>query len=112
MEVAEAERRSSKDELHLRQAGEKAWLAVVEATDNYLLRHHGIRIAIDSSPHQARKRALRAVGADAMVEEYNALSGFLHGDVFYFGELTELPRLMVRARRYIEKATGHKVAVP
>lgn len=109
MELASAEWRSAKDELHTRQAAEKAWLAVVQATDEYLLRHHGIAVTQDAYAHLTRKRSLRSAGAEALAEEYNALAGLLHGDAFYLGDFTDLPRLMQRARIYVERATDHKV---
>lgn len=112
MEVAEEERREAKDDLHLRQAGEKAWLAVVQATDEFLSRRQGILPPEDAGAYVARKQALRGIGASDLAEEYNALSGLLHADVFCFGDLSQLPSLMARARRYVDRATGLKVGSP
>ncbi|MDE1819556.1 MAG: hypothetical protein KGI98_01740 [Euryarchaeota archaeon] len=109
MEVAERERRAARDELHVREAAEKAWLAVVQATDQYLLGRHGVRAPQDETAHLFRKRTLRDQGEEELKEEYNALEGLLHGDAFYFGDVGEVPSLMGRARRYVERTTGHKV---
>lgn len=100
--------RSEKDTLAGRQAAEKAWLAVVEATDRFL-GSKGIRVPPDSTAHVERRRGLRALGRHDLAKTYNDLSNSLHGDVFYFGEdytSQDLDLLFREAAEYVEETTG------
>jgi hypothetical protein len=106
-ELAEARTRS--DRLKGREAAEKAWLAVVEATDRYLARK-GIVIPEDRTAHSQRRRALYTLGRDGLRRTYSDLAISLHGDVFYFDDPgvspKELDALFADAARYVEEMTG------
>lgn len=101
------------DELTLRQAAEKGWLAVVQATDDRLARH-GVHVPSNEEQHVRRKEILEGLGPEGerLSEEYTSLEQGLHGDFFYGSAASNpvrLGRWLERARRYVESATGHKV---
>ena len=105
-ELEEARHRS--DRLKSREAGEKAWLAVVEATDR-LLRSKGIRIGPGPRAHVERRAALTTLGLDDLRRTYSDLAESLHGEFFYFDEGDSgraLDALFEEAARYVEEATG------
>lgn len=100
--------RGTNDSLAIRQAAEKAWLAVVESTDRFIGKH-GFRIPADSTAHSERRRALSKLGRDDLRAKYNDLSATLHGDVFYFADqvpTNELDSLFREAAEYVEETTG------
>lgn len=102
------EARSAKDSLAIRQAGEKAWLAVVEATDRFLGKH-GVRVPNDETAHAERRKGLRTLNRYDLVKSYNDLSNSLHGDLFYFGEeysAAEIDIYFREAAEYVEETTG------
>jgi len=101
--------RGNRDALGIRQSAEKAWLAVVEATDLYLLKNHGIRVDGDERAHQQRRRYLRQLDRGDLESAYVLLSQKLHGDIFYLGEPlspAELRRFFLEAAEFVERATG------
>ncbi|HTT45719.1 MAG TPA: hypothetical protein VMH38_06875 [Thermoplasmata archaeon] len=105
-ELAEARGRS--DRLKAREAGEKAWLAVVEATDR-LLRSKGVRIGPGPRAYVERRAALTTLGLDDLRRTYSDLAESLHGEFFYFDEGDHgraLDALFEEAARYVEEATG------
>jgi hypothetical protein len=101
--------RVATDELGVRQAAEKAWLAVVEATDFYLLKDHGVQVEGDERAHAQRRRYLRQLDRGDLENSYVLLSQNLHGDIFYLGEPVspaDLRRFFLEAAEFVEKATG------
>jgi hypothetical protein len=105
-ELLEAE--SKKNDLGIRQAAEKAWLAVVQATDSFLSRH-GVRVDPTVRAHVERRRHLRSLGKDDWLRTYSSLADTLHGEIFYMGEEVTpdlLRRYFVDAANLIEECTG------
>jgi hypothetical protein len=101
--------KASGDELGVRQAAEKAWLAVVEATDQYLLRNHNIRVSPDERAHSERRRYLHMLGKGDLERNYGYLSQTLHGDIFYLGEPVSPGRMrgfLEEAATFVEETTG------
>ena len=107
--VAELEAgRGANDRLKVREAAEKAWLAVTEATDYFLLRR-GVRIAPGPRAHVDRRQALTTLGRDDLRKTYSDLAESLHGEFFYFDEGDPgrgLDALFEEAAGYVEDATG------
>jgi len=94
--------------MDVRQAAEKAWLSVVEATDAYLLKHN-IRVNAAENPHMERRRHLRQLNRDEWARTYSDLSQTLHGELFYFGEdITPdlLRRYFLEAAQFVDNARG------
>ncbi|HEV2519348.1 MAG TPA: hypothetical protein VGX00_01835 [Thermoplasmata archaeon] len=105
-ELADARVRA--DRLKAREAGEKAWLAVVEATDR-LLRSKGVRIGPGPRAHVERRMALTTLGLDDLRRTYSDLAESLHGEFFYFDEGDSgvpLDALFEEAARFVEETTG------
>jgi hypothetical protein len=104
--------RSSRDEMRLREAAEKAWLAVVDAT-NYHLAREGVTVEPGVKGHAQRRKALIA---NEEIEVYNRYAVFredLHGEAFYGGDLGPpgyLARRIEDARNYVVEMTGCEVA--
>lgn len=97
------------DSLGVRQAAEKTWLAVVEATDLYLARMHNIVVPMDRTAHVERRRFLRDTGRGDLAIRYGHFSETLHGEIFYFGELVSsatLRTLLEDAADYVEQTTS------
>ena len=100
---------SKGDDLGVRQASEKAWLAVVEATDSYLLAKHNISVPLDRTAHMERRKYLRATDRGDLEVTYGHLADTLHGDVFYFGESVgknTMRTFLEEAADFIEQTTG------
>ena len=104
-----AEARTKSDRLKGREAAEKVWLAVVEATDHYLALK-GVVIASGPRAHMQRRRAFATLDRDDLRRTYSDLASTLHGDIFYFDDLSEggreLDSLYEEAARYVEETTG------
>jgi hypothetical protein len=83
-ELSAAKQRN--DELGIRQAAEKAWLAVVGSTDLFLLREHNLRVSGDDRSRAERRRFLQDVNQGDLARTYRYLAQTLHGDIFYLGE--------------------------
>src|SRR5271157_5548401 len=99
-ELSEARRTS--DRLRAREAAEKAWLAVVEATDR-LLRAKGVPIPPGPRAHVERRAGLTALNLEELRRTYSDLAESLHGEIFYFDEGEDsrtLDRLFEEAARY------------
>ncbi|MEW6624586.1 MAG: hypothetical protein AB1420_15930 [Bacillota bacterium] len=95
-----------KNEILIRDASEKLWGAVVEATDG-LLAKHGIYVPPNADAHYARRTELTKIGLSRMREKYSDFGTVLHGDCFYFGKCP--PEIIFRAfidevKKYIENA--------
>lgn len=97
------------DDLAIRQAAEKAWLAVVEATDWYLVSRHNIRVNPDERAHVERRRAFHNLDRGDWERTYGYLSQSLHGDIFYLGEPVSPSTIrgyFEEAAKFIEETTG------
>lgn len=93
----------------MRQAAEKAWLTVVEATDLFLAAKHNVRVHADERAHAERRRYLRDLNHGDLERAYSYLSQTLHGDIFYFGEPIKpatLRGFFEEAADFVEKTTG------
>ena len=99
----------SNDQLGVRQAAEKAWLAVVEATDWFLADGHNIRVDADERAHLQRRKYLLSLDRGDLERTYSHLAQTLHGDVFYFAEPFDpatLRRFFEEAAGFVEETTG------
>jgi hypothetical protein len=109
--------RQTHDDLRLREAAEKAWLAVTEATDHYL-GQRGVTFPSDIMPaemHRFRRTNLEErkekgdTDAATVLGDYLDLRDSLHGDCFYGGACGPPGYLHNRlndARAYIVRLTG------
>ena len=105
-----SEARAKGDTLGVRQAAEKAWLAVVEATDWYLENEHGIKVVQDDQAHRVRREYLRMYDRSDLEETYIVLSQRLHGDIFYMGaevRSADVRRYFQTVAGYVEETTGY-----
>lgn len=101
--------RAAGDDLGVRQSAEKAWLAVVEATDYLLGSKHNIRVHADERAHAERRRSLRDLQYGDLERNYGHLSQTLHGDIFYLGEEVsreQMQSFFEEAAEYVERTTG------
>ncbi len=69
------------DERRVRDAAEKAWLAVCEAVDGAMERH-GVPIATGPMAHSDRRDYLASVDRD-LAKDMTFFASTLHGDCFY-----------------------------
>ena len=75
---------SKKDPLKVRQAAEKAWLAVNMATD-HAMGMHDRTPAPGPDAHQSRHEFLEAMGRRDLSKELSFFADRMHGDCFYKG---------------------------
>lgn len=102
--------RAKSDRLQAREAGEKAWLAVVEATARFLAEHN---IIVEQGPraHVGRRTGLTNLGREDLRRTYSDLAESLHGEYFYADEGdtgANLDALFAEAAQYVENVTGEK----
>ena len=95
----------SKDLLGLRDAAEKAWLAVVQATDEYLARkYHKV---IEPGPDASAERVLILTtrGHYDIVQQYRNLRDGLHSTCFYGGACSASVQSvdMIYAAQYVSR---------
>jgi hypothetical protein len=98
----------------LRDAAEKAWLAVVDATDRHLARQ-GVTVEVGVRGHAQRKQALIRSEQFALLNRYAALRDELHGDCFYGGDCepeSYVRRKLAEAGDYVTELTGCEVSRP
>lgn len=98
--------------LQRRQAAEKAWLAVAEATD----RAFGLP-GRGPAANQARRKALRALDAAAgtqLLDEFDRYQRVLHGACFYERECPEpdVEQLIARADTYPQRLKAAQERAP
>ena len=106
-ELTKAQKAS--DQLGVRQASEKAWLAVVQATDRFLQHEHGLYVTADERAHRERRGYLRTLNRGDLESTYVLLSQRLHGDIFYLGEpvtSADLREFFQDAADFEEMTTG------
>lgn len=75
---------SKRDPLKVRQAAEKAWLAVNMATDHAMGKHDRTP-APGPDAHQSRHEFLEAMGRRDLSKELSFFADRMHGDCFYKG---------------------------
>ena len=97
---------TSNDYVKVRDAAEKAWNAVVQATD-HAMRMQGRVPLPGRDAHVARRNFLEQIGQRDLSREYTYFAERLHGDLFYTG--TPLPaatarRLLDEVQEFIDKA--------
>src|SRR6266540_3995382 len=68
----------------VRDAAEKAWNAVIQATD-HAMRVRGRTPLPGQEAHRDRKNFLDEIGRGDLLRQYTYFSERLHGDVFYWG---------------------------
>jgi len=86
------------DQVQVRQAAEKAWNAVVQATDSAMAAH-GRTPLPGRDAHRDRREFLESIGRADLAREYAYFSERLHGDIYYGGERVA-PEAM---RRYLDE---------
>lgn len=94
------------DEMGRREAAEKAWLAVIEATDT-ILGSGGISVTPGRSAHAERKRSLEQMGRRDLSQEYSIFADQFHGDCFYDGICptdAELRLKLQSASQFVDEA--------
>ncbi len=96
------------NQVKVRQAAEKAWNAVVQATD-YAMQARGRVPVPGRGAHQDRRDFLEEIGRGDLAEKYTYFAERLHGDVFYSGATLPVPRLrqyLDEVRDYIDRLAG------
>ena len=90
------------DQVRIRDAAEKAWNAVVQATD-HLMQAHG-RIPLPGrEAHRARRDFLEETGHPELAQKYTYFAERLHGDMFYGGAMLPAQRV----RQYLEEVRDY-----
>ena len=91
----------------VREAAEKAWNAVVQATD-HAMNAHGRIPGPGAFVHRSRRTFLEGVGRMDLASDYTYFAERLHGDVFYAGESIPAEtarRLLDEVEDYIRKVS-------
>jgi len=90
------------DQVRIRDGAEKAWNAIVQATD-HLMQRRGRTPVPGGDAHRDRRNFLEEIGRWDLAQKYAYLSERLHGDVFYAGE--RLPADTFR--RYLDEVRDY-----
>lgn len=99
---------STNDSVKVRDAAEKAWNAVVQATD-HAMRGHGRVPLPGRDAHTARRDFLEQIGRRDLSREYTYFAERLHGDVFYAGNPIPAPiarQLLDEVRDFIDRVAA------
>ncbi len=88
--------------VRVRDAAEKAWNAVVQATDHSMRAHNRTPIP-GRDAHRDRRDFLEELGRWDLAQKYTYFSERLHGDVFYSGAALPTPNL----RRYLDEVEDY-----
>jgi len=94
--------------VRVRDAAEKAWNAVVQATDHAMGAHGRVPLP-GREAHESRRSFLEQVGRRDPARDYAYLAERLHGDAFYAGASLppgDLRRLIDEARDTVDKVAG------
>jgi len=96
------------DWVKIRDGAEKAWNAVIQATD-HAMRAHGRTPLPGRGAHGDRLDYLDSIGRHDLAQGYSYLADRLHGDLFYNG--VALPtdlirRLLDEAADFVEQAAA------
>ena len=91
----------------VREGAEKAWNAVVQATD-HAMKAHGRLPGPGGFAHRSRRTFLEGVGRMNLARDYSYFAERLHGDIFYAGE--SIPpetarRLLHEVEDYVRKVS-------
>src|SRR3972149_4209299 len=89
----------------VREGAEKAWNAVVQATD-HAMKAHGRLPGPGGFAHRSRRTFLEGVGRMDLARDYSYFAERLHGDIFAGGESSppETPRrLLPEGEDYVRK---------
>ena len=95
----------SKDDRRIRDAAQKVWLAVIQATDHAMWAHGKVPEP-GAGAHAARHEFLEAIGRRDLSKELSYFADRLHGDCFYYGSCPSrdcMEAALQEARQYIER---------
>jgi hypothetical protein len=98
---------ANEDMRHVRDAAEKAWLAVIQATDAAMSRH-GLIPEPGPAAHQSRHRFLERAGRDDLSGRLHEMDDRLHARYFYYGDLPDRKLLeagLEQAADYVRRVT-------
>ncbi len=90
------------DQVKVRDAAEKAWNAVVQATD-FVMQRNGRSPLPGPAAHRDRRDFLEGIGRRDLAQKYTYFAEVLHGDVFYSGATLPMPRL----RQYLDEVEDY-----
>ena len=82
------------DYRRIRDAAEKAWLSALHAVDHAMERH-GLIPEPGAMAHASRHRFLERAGRKDLSDQLSVFADFLHGRVFYFGDVPPRGRMSV-----------------
>lgn len=106
LRIAQAEKKRSDVEENptlRREAAEKAWLAVVEATDAFLAKKK-VYIIKGPEAHKDRRDKLKMLGYRDLAGQYSIFETDLHGDCFYsICDPQELAIQLEKVQRFVRK---------
>lgn len=110
LELAREEARTgykAKDMRHVRDAAEKAWLAVLQAADAAMSRNGRVP---EPGPraHYTRQEFLEEVGRKDLANQLRVFADMLHGQYFYYGAVPDQGRMQValdEAAEFVRRVT-------
>ena len=88
--------------VRVRDAAEKAWNAIVQATD-HAMRTRGRTPLPGRDSHRDRRDFLESIGRGDLARDYTYFAERLHGDVFYTGASID----PATARRYMDEVEDY-----
>lgn len=97
-----AEGSSSGNQVRIRDSAEKAWNAVVQATDHAMRTHGRVPVA-GRDAHRDRRDFLEEMGRWDLAQKYTYFGERLHGDLFYSGAAVPTASL----RRYLDEVEDY-----
>lgn len=92
----------------VRDGAEKAWNAIVQATD-HTIRVRGRTPLPGRDSHRDRREFLEGIGRSDLARDFTYFAERLHGDVFYAGATVTVEtarRYMDEVEDYIRKVSG------
>jgi len=92
----------SNDHVRVRDAAEKGWNAIVQATD-HAMQARGRTPIPGRDAHRDRRDFLEGIGRSDLAVRYTYFAERLHGDVFYSGAAVPTETL----RRYLEEVRDY-----
>lgn len=96
------------DWVKIRDGAEKAWNAVLQATDHAMERHRRTPLP-GRMAHADRREFLEDLGRSDLAQRYSYFADRLHGDIFYDGRTvsaSSLRRLLEEVGHYVEDTTN------
>jgi len=88
------------DYVKVRDGAEKAWNAIVQATD-HAMRVRGRTPLPGRESHRDRREFFEGIGRSDLARDFTYFAERLHGDVFYAGERLPLTRCAGTSRRCV-----------